>query len=338
MSHASPIKRTVAIGAFGPLVTRFVPGGYRPELAEESASARVSRVVEAIGDIIDGVELYYPYGVNEETVETVRSAVGDHDVYAVAIAHHPDPIFARGALSSPDDEVRGKALARTRAGIDVAASFGARVIVWPGVDGFNYPFQTAYRESWSRLLDALAEAAERCRSHGLELLLEPKESEPAMKIHLRDAPMALHVVSRLRAEGLGNVRVNMDWQNVILRGDSLAETASLLALEQALGHQHASAGWGANDDKNIVGSTFFMQTLELAVVLGELGYGDQGERLGFDLYPYTEDAAAAVRQSVRQWEFIEGVAARIDLGRLQQARAQKDAVAAFDAVYDALGA
>jgi xylose isomerase len=338
MSHASRMKRTVAIGAFGPLVTRFVPEGYRPELAEESAPARVGRVVEAIGDIIDGIELYYPYGVNEETVETVRSAAGDHDVYAVAIAHHPDPLFARGALSSPDDHVREKALARTRAGIDVAASFGARVIVWPGVDGFNYPFQTAYRESWSRLLDALVEAAELCRTHDLELLLEPKGSEPAMKIHLRDAPMALHVVSRLRAEGLDNVRVNMDWQNVILRGDSLAETASLLALENALGHQHASAGWGANDDKNIVGSTFFMQTLELAVVLGELGYGNQGERLGFDLYPYTEDAAAAVRQSVRQWEFIEGVAARIDLSRLQEARSQKDAVAAFDAVYDALRA
>jgi xylose isomerase len=159
-----------------------------------------------------------------------------------------------------------------------------------------------------------------------------------MKIHLRDAAMALHVVNRLRAEGLQNVLVNMDWQNVILRGDSLAETASLLALEGALGHQHASAGWGINDDKNIVGSTFFIETLELAVVLRELGYGKDGERLGFDLYPYTEDAAAAVRQSVRQWEFIEAIAARIDLDRLQQARVQKDAVAAFDEVYDALRA
>jgi len=336
MSHSHQIKRTVAIGAFGPLVTRFVPGGYRPDLVGESAPTRVARVVEAIGEIIDGVELYYPYGVDQETAESVRSAIGEHDVYAVAIAHHPDPRFARGALSSPDDSVRESALERVRAGIQVAASFGARVIVWPGVDGFNYPFQTSYRESWSRLLDALVEAAGLCQSQGLELLLEPKGSEPAMKIHLRDAGTALHVIDRLRAQGLENVRVNMDWQNVILRRDSLAETASLLALGDALGHQHASAGWGSNDDKNIVGSTLFMETLELALVLGELEYGNHGERLGFDLYPYTEDPAAAVRQSITQWEFLEDVAARIDADRLRQARAQKDAVAAYDAVYDAL--
>ena len=82
----------------------------------------------------------------------------------------------------------------------------------------------------------------------------------------------------------------------------------MLAAEGLLGHQHANSGWGTFDDDNMVGATAFMETLELAVELRRAGYGDSGERLGFDLYPYTEDAVAAVRRSVLQWRFIDSVA------------------------------
>ena len=63
-----------------------------------------------------------------------------------------------------------------------------------------------------------------------------------------------------------------------------------------------------------------------------------GERLGFDLYPYTEDQVAAVRRSVEQWNFIDGVAGRIDDGALAAAQKEKDAVRAYELVYAALGA
>jgi xylose isomerase len=67
-------------------------------------------------------------------------------------------------------------------------------------------------------------------------------------------------------------------------------------------------------------------------------YGDNGERLGFDQYPYTEDAVAAVRRSVEHWRFIESVAARIDDAELRAAQREKDAVRAYELVYAALGA
>lgn len=55
----------------------------------------------------------------------------------------------------------------------------------------------------------------------------------------------------------------------------------------------------------MVGASFFMQTLELAMTLQDVGYGTHGEHIGFDLYPYTEDQVAAVRHSVIQWTFID---------------------------------
>jgi xylose isomerase len=88
----------------------------------------------------------------------------------------------------------------------------------------------------------------------------------------------------------------------------------------------------------MVGATAFMETLELAVELRRVRYGDKGERLGLDLYPYTEDAVAAVTRSVLQWRFIDSVAVRIDDAALRQAQQAKDAVRAYELVYAALGA
>ena len=119
----------------------------------------------------------------------------------------------------------------------------------------------------------------------------------------------------------------MDWQHLIMNGENLAEYADLLASEHKLGHQHGNDGWGTFDDDNVVGTNFFMQTLELAQTLQDVGYGERGEILGFDLYPYTEDQVAAVRRAILQWEFIWDLAARIDRDVLHEARNNADALA-----------
>jgi xylose isomerase len=150
--------------------------------------------------------------------------------------------------------------------------------------------------------------------------------------------MTLHVIHKLRERGIDNVQVNMDWQHLIMNGEHLAEYVALLAAEELLGHQHANSGWGTFDDDNMVGATAFMETVEVALELRRVGYGSNGERLGFDLYPYTEDQVAAVKRSVLQWQFIDGVAARIDEPALREAQSRKDAVAAYELVYAALGA
>ena len=71
----------------------------------------------------------------------------------------------------------------------------------------------------------------------------------------------------------------------------------------------ANSGWGIFDDDNMVGATAFMETIELA----------------------------AVRRSVLQWRFIDSVAARIDDAALREAQQAKDAVRAYELVYQALG-
>jgi xylose isomerase len=332
------MKTSLGIWALGTMATRFVPGGYKPEFASEVTATRVRRAVEGLGDLMDDYEFHYPQELNRDNLDEVREALGGHGIYCVATGLHLDPLFAKGGLSAPDEATREEAVKRTLDAIDFAGSLQAHFIIWPGIEGYNYPFQTAYKESWAWFVDGVAQAAERCREHGILLFLEHKNSEPAMKIFMRNIGMTLHVIHKLRERGLDNVKVNMDWQHLIMNGENLAEYAAMLAAEALLGHQHANSGWGTFDDDNMVGATAFMETLELAIELRRAGYGDNGERLGFDLYPYTEDAVEAVRRSVLQWRFIDSVAARIDDAALREAQSRKDAVRAYELVYDALGA
>jgi xylose isomerase len=332
------VKTSLGIWALGGMVTRFVPVGYQPEHGRETTAEKVRRAVEGLGDLVDDYEFHYPNELSEENLDEVREALGGHGIYCIASGLHLDPRFGRGGLVSPDEETRAEARRMTRAAADFAGGIGAHFIIWPGIEGYNYPFQTPYRESWRWLIEGVAEAAERCSEHGIKLFLEHKNSEPAMKIHMGNIGMTLHVIHKLRAQGIDNVQVNMDWQHLIMNGENLAEYAALLADEGLLGHQHGNSGWGTFDDDNMVGATAFMETLELAVELRRAGYGDGGERLGLDLYPYTEDQVAAVKRSVVQWRFIDDVASRIDDAALREAQSRKDAVRAYELVYAALGA
>ena len=334
------LKTSLGIWAMGPMVTRFVPGGYQPEHGHESTAEKVARAVAGLGDLMDDYEFHYPQELSEENLDEVRAALDGHGIYAIATGTHLDPRFGKGGLSSPDDATRAAAVEGGVAAADFAADVGAQLIVWPGVEGYNYPFQTPYAESWARFIDGIGEIAQRCADRGIKLFLEHKNSEPAMKIFMRNIGMTLHVIHTLRTRGLDNVQVNMDWQHLIMNGEHLPEYAALLNAEGLLGHQHANSGWGDFDDDNMVGATAFMETLELALELRRSGYGIDGDerRLGFDLYPYTEDQVGAVKRSVLHWRFIDGIAARIDEDALRAAQQDKDAVRAYELVYAALGA
>ena len=150
-----------------------------------------------------------------------------------------------------------------------------------------------------------------------------------MKILMRNIGMTLHVIHKLRAQGIDNVKVNMDWQHLIMNGENLAGVrraacrggaARASARELRLGHvrrrQHGRRD-GVHGDARARDRA------------AGAGYGENGERLGFDLYPYTEDAVGAVKRSVLQWNFIDGVAAKIDGPALREAQQAKDAVRAY---------
>jgi xylose isomerase len=332
------LKTSLGIWALSGMVTRFVPGGYQPKSGAETTAEKVKRAVDGLGDLMDDYEFHYPQEINRENLDDIRTALDGHGIYCVCTGLHLDPRFGKGGMSSPDDAIRADAMRITLDAVELAGDIEAHMVMWPGIEGYNYPFQTPYAESWARFIDGVEETARALDARGRKLFLEHKNSEPAMKIFMRNIGMCLHVIHTLRARGVTNVQINMDWQHLLMNDEHLPEYAALLAAEGLLGHQHANSGWGTFDDDNMVGTTAFMETLELALELRRAGYGENGERLGFDLYPYTEDQVGAVKRSVKQWEFIDSVAQKIDAAALKEAQHNKDAIAAYELVYAALGA
>lgn len=333
------LKNSVGIWAFGSNATRFVPGGYHPNANTESMEQRTERAVVGLDDLVDGYEYHYPTEINESNVEAIKRLLGKKDIYCLALGLFSVPEYALGSLINPSRALREKAIATGKAGIDMAAALQSHFIIWPGAEGYNYPFQADYTQMWNDFIDGIGQLVAHAGSKGVKILLEHKNSEPAMRILMRDLGMTMWLIRKVADRGIdtSNVQINMDWQHLIMNGENLPEYAMILHHEGLLGHQHGNSGWGQFDDDNMVGASFFMQTLALARTLRDVGYGQHGERIGYDLFPYTEDQVAAVRQSIIQWEFIDHLATKLDTAALRAAEAKRDAVGAYQVVYEALG-
>lgn len=335
------IKNSIGIWAFGPAATRFVPNGYHSEARGEDMLARTQRVIASCGDYIDSYEYHYPGEIDENSYDAITGALkaAGKELYCVAIGFHCMDEFVHGSFINPDPAKQRLAVKLAKNAVDIAKRAGAHLIIWPGAEGYNYPFQLDYVKTWGAFIANVGEVVAHAASQGVKVFLEHKNSEPAMKILMRNVGMTLYTIQKIKESGVdtSGLSVNMDFQHLIMNGEPLAEYAALLMNDGKLGHLHANSGWGTFDDDNMAGSLNVMETIAIAKELQRGGYGKNGERVGFDLYPYTEDAAGAAVQSVKQWEFLSEVAASIDDAEFDAARARRDAIACYRLVYKGLG-
>jgi xylose isomerase len=334
------LKNSVGIWMFGINPTRFMADGYHPEYVHESSADKTQRALEGLGDLVDGFEYHYPNEIHEDNYLQIKKALGkDKDIYCIALGTFCMPQYAKGGFINPDPRKRKEVINIAKGAIDLAAITKSHVIIWPGGEGYNYPFEVDYQKVWTWFVEGIQQCVEHANKKKVTILLEHKNSEPKMRILMRDIGMTIYTIRKIQSLGtdISRLKVNMDWQHLIMNGENLAEYASLLAMEGLLGHQHANSGWGLTDDDNIVGGSFIEQTLALARALQEVGYGKKGERIGYDLFPYTENQVEAVKDSIIHWEFFDQWAMKLDTKALKEARSRHDALALYREVYKHIG-
>lgn len=309
------IKFSAGIWAFTSCVDRFCTTGYRDAIS-------VTDQIKLAGKVggLNGVILQYPNVIHEANASEIKKLVEENGLEIAAVDAN---IFGRdyknGALSNANPAIRQKALDVMKRTMDTAAAVGCKNAgLWPGQDGFDYPFQENLLEVWNRQRDCIAEAAR--HNPDIRICIEYKTAEPRAHILIGNAGRALALCDEI---GMDNVGVTFDIGHAFMAKESPAEAAAYLALHGKLFSVHFNDAYGCFDDDMIAGSIHFWETLELLYYIDRMGYGSW---YGLDLFPYREDIISACELSIQNISDLHEVAQGIDPVTLKESQANGDAI------------
>ena len=218
----------------------------------------------------DGVEIVYPYEVNDAAF--TRAMLKKHrlKVAAVNVNVKAEPEFLNGGLTSTKKTVRDKAVRFIKESKDFAAAIGAdKVTCCPLGDGFEFAFQCDYRKMWMYLVDAFGE----CGSYREEipLFIEYKPSETRGKCFIDSAAKTLCLLHEI---GLATMGVTIDFGHSVYGGEQPAEAVALIASSPYRLYIHINDNDGKWDWDYFCGTKHFLEYAEFLYYLKKFGYKD----------------------------------------------------------------
>ncbi len=316
MSRQTRYKIGSGFAPLSPCAERFVVSGYRDPMPLDEQVRTAARV-----DGLRGIGLDYPYQFNDGDISRVAGLLTESgfELCTLEIGLYPDRKWKLGTFTAPDPGIRREAIEMSKRGLDVAAELGAHdVLLWPGQDGFDYPFQVDYAECWKLLIDGMGELA----SHrpDVRVSIEYKPKEPRANIFIRNAGTLLYLISEV---GLPNVGATIDYGHSLVAGESPAEAAVLLARAGKLFQVHVNDNYRDWDHDLLVGTVSFWETLEFFYWLAKSGYDGW---YVMDVYPYREDGLQAFQQCVANIERMLDMVKRVQGIGIEDALGRADAV------------
>ncbi len=309
-------RYSVILGNLGNTCDRFLSSGYKEAVPKE----KMLRQAAAIPGIT-GVELVGTWDITPANTKRMRRLLRSHGLACVSII--PDLFsqkrWGRGSFSAKDPAIRKQALEESRRVAEMCGEMDCGLInLWLGQDGFDYPLQSNYLAEHGWLAEGLHKLV--AEFPGLRFALEYKLKEPRTHSFQARAGDTLLTVKEI---GLPNVGVCIDVGHSWMASENVAEAAVLLQRNGGkLFHMHFNDNYRTWDDDMIVGSLHLTEYLELLFWLRETGY--QGW-YSMDQYPYREDGAAAVRESVAFLQAIDALLTKPVMARLRACVAAGDA-------------
>lgn len=284
---------------------RFVTKGYQEPLS----------IIERIetSSTIEGlkaVELHYPGMINKENVEEIKELLIKFDLECSVVSPSIsiEANWYKGALSNLDRGIRELVVKRIEDAMDISVALNAyKINLWPGLDGYDYPFQVNYLKKWETLIETIRECAD--YNPLVKISIEYKLKEPRNRCFISDVGKLLHLIEKVDR---ANVGATLDFGHSIMALEDPAESATLLLKEDKLFHIHLNDTWSDWDWDMIAGSLHVYEYIELFFWLKELNY--QGW-YSFDLYPSREDPKRAIEISIKNLERLIEIAQKIDKTR-----------------------
>ena len=309
---------------FATYVDRYAVDGY----GDPRSTIEQIELAAEVGDI-SYVDLNYPFTGGLTTAD-VKAALERTGLKAIGVT--PD-IYLRehqmGAFTNPDPAKRESARAIMQGAADAVRELGARYVkIWPGQDGFDYPFQVDYKELSRLAVEGMRDLAR--ANPDLKFVIEYKPREP--RTHMFWSSAAKTVLG-IQAMGVDNVGVLLDFGHALFGGESPAEAAQLLIDHGLLWGMDVNDNYRGWDDDMVVGTVHITEIFEFFHTLRKNGWEGVWQ---LDQFPFREDVVDNARTSIRFLKALHRALDRLDEEALAEAQRRQDPLAAQRVVQDAL--
>jgi xylose isomerase len=316
---------SAGIWMFGQFVDRFATDGYGPEVTMPDA-IRLAASVEGI----ESVDLNFPFWGPGASISSVRRALDDTGLRAQAIT---PAIYTReyskGSFTNPDPKTRQKAIDLIAEATEVGQELGVDYMkIWPGQDGFDYPFQADPQRLWELSVEGMRRIAE--PHPGLGFAIEYKPKEPRTHMLFSSAARTLLAIEDI---GLENVGVLIDFGHSMYGAEAPAASVELCLSRGKLIDVDLNDNFRSWDDDMTVGSVHIVETLEFLFSLNRAGW-DKPWKL--DQFPFREGPVAAARASIVMLSRLLDIADSIEPKELAEIQESQDALGAQALVFDVL--
>jgi xylose isomerase len=282
-------KYAMILGNLGNTCDRFCKG-YKDNPTSDAMLAIAREKIP----FIEGIELVGTWDIRPDNAKDMKKKLENYDFKCASIIPDTftDPEFAKGSITSIHESTRKKAMDYLRQMCDIAREINCPTMnLWLGQDGYDYLLTSNYDQEREWLRESTYQLA--TEYPDLNFALEYKPKEPRnFSYHSRMADTILAA----RETGCKNVGVTIDTGHSFVAGENVAEAVVLAKRAgNMLFHMHFNDNHGSWDDDMIVGNVHSVVYVELLYWLKKTGYEGW---LSMDQYPYREDGADAIAESI----------------------------------------
>lgn len=277
------------------------------------------------------VDFNYPQHFGDHwTPEEAKRTLDEVGLVAGAVCLRYPSTFARGAMIHPDMVLRSKAIDMTKKAAEAARILGCNeVVVWSAYDGYDYPFQINYQETWNYIVLAFQECCDAYPDIRWSLEFKPTD-ENTRFFTVPSTGAAMLLVQQVDRPNMG---LTLDVGHMLMAGENPGQSIAMVG-EKLFGIQ-LNDGYTrlAAEDGMMFGSIHPSIALEILYQLRQLDFRGH---LYFDTFPQRTDPVKEAEYNIRRvMEFWKAVG-KIDSEELMAIQSEHDAIGALKLVDKAL--
>ncbi len=259
-------------------------------------------------------------GLKKENVNEIKEYLDRYNMQCCAVLPNIFGLkkFAKGAIASSDQRILEETKQEIREVIDITREIGGDLVdIWPGQDGFDYPFEVDYLKAWHTMIDLLREMAE--YDPQIRIGLEYKIKEPRAHCYVATVGKTILLA---QATGMPNVGVFLDTGHAIMAYENVAESFALTSLfgDRLFGVHINDARRDWDWDMN-VGSVHLLDTMEWLYWVDKIGFN------GFytlDIWPARMNSLEAIQECIAWTKAMRKALMRIGNKNLEELIAESN--------------